>query len=167
MILKKIKSVQLIGIILFVIYILLIVANFVFDYLGDYANLILSIVLAMISLNQIYKGVLLRSSTTLWFAMSLILSAICLVVFELLKLNPIKYYFIFPILPIFSSIINLVIFSNLIYIKIIIINLSIILPIFIMYFTNINYWYIIAIGVASFLLCIFICKCLKFSKEKV
>lgn len=164
---KKIKIVQLIGLVLFVIYIALIVADLVFNYFGEYGNLILSIFLFVISLNLIYKGVVIRSGSTLWFSISLILFAISIVIFELLNVDPLRYYFIFPIIPIISSLINVAIFENLIYIKVIIINISIIIPIFIMYFTNLSIWWIMGVGVISNILGVLICRHISFDKEKV
>lgn len=165
--LKKIKVVQLIGIGLFVLYVFMILTDIIFEYLGDYANMALSVVLAIISLNMIYKGVLLRSSSTLWFALSLILFAITIVVFELLKIDPIKYYYVFGLIPIISSLINVAIFKNLIYIKVIIINITIIIPIFLMYFSSLNMWWIAGIGFMGIILGVLICRMIKMDKEKV
>ena len=158
---------QLIGIGLFVLYVFMILTDIIFEYLGDYANMALSVLLAVISLNMIYKGVLLRSSSTLWFALDLILFAITIMIFELMKTNPIEYYFVFALIPIISSIINVAIFKNLIYIKVIIINISIIIPIFIMYFTNLSIWWLLTIGVIGIVLSVLLCRMIKMDKEKM
>lgn len=164
---RKIRVVQLIGIALFLVYMGLIVADILFGYLGNYGELVLSILLAIISINLIYKGMLIRSSSTLWFAVSLILFAIAIVVFELLKVSPLDYYWIFSIIPIISSLINVAIFQNLIYIKVIILNISICIPIFIKYFSALNVWWIVAIAGVSVLMGILLCRCINFSKENV
>lgn len=164
---KEIKKVQLIGFGLFVIYCFLIVADLLFDYWGDYSNLALSILLAVISLNMIHKGMLLRSGSTLWFAVSLILFAILIIIFEIINIDPFQYYFVFTFIPIIASLINVAIFQNLIYIKVIIINISIILPILIMYFTDLSIWWIIGIGVVGLIAGIIVCRNIVFNKEKV
>lgn len=164
---RKIKVAQLIGIGLFIIYIGLIITDITFDYLGDYVNLSLSIMLALISLNMIYKGVLLRSSSALWFAVLLILFAITIVAFELGSVDPLEYYFVFALIPIISSLINVAIFKNLIYIKVIIINISIIIPISLMYFTGLSVWWLIVIGLVSIIAGVLVCRMIRMDKEKM
>lgn len=162
---RKIQVVQLIGIVLFVTYIALIATDIIFNYLRDYKVLILSSVLAIISLNLISKGVLLKSSSTLWFAITLLLMAIIIVIMHLMDIMPGKYYFIFAIVPIFSSIINLAIFHNLIYIKVIILNVSILIPILIIYFLDLSIWIYWLITIISILLGIVICRSWNLVKE--
>ena len=68
--------------ILFVFYVVLIVCDFTIDFLGIKSDVLFSIVLAVVSLNLLYKGVLLRSSSTLWFSLNLIIYAILIVIFK-------------------------------------------------------------------------------------
>ena len=162
---KKISIVKWIGIILFFVYITLIVVDLIFEVLGDYRILILSLVLALISMNMISKGVIIKSSSTLWFALTLILFAILIAIFELKNINPTEYYYIFSIIPIISSVINLAIFQNLIYIKVIILNISIVIPIFILYFFQLHLLLNLLIFVISIGLGIIISRGIPLNKE--
>lgn len=164
---KKIRVVQIIGIVLFLVYLILILLDIFNKIFGDYRLLIFSSIMAVVSLNMIFKGVIIRSSSTLWFAIFLIISSILIVVFEILKINIEEFYFVFAIIPIFSSLLNLVVFKNLIYIKVIIINLSILIPIIIQSFNNFNIWLNISIYIISILLGIIICRSINLNKENV
>lgn len=164
---KRIRIVQAVGITLFLVYIGLILVDVMGGLKHEYSYLVFSIVLAIISLNLMYKGHLIGSQSTMWFAISLVLFAISIAVCQILSIEPIDYYFVFALIPIISSIINVAIFFNLFYIKVIILNISIAVPITIMYFFELNIWYIIAIGFASIVLGTLICRCLNFDKEKV
>lgn len=164
---KKIHIVRLIGIVLFVVYLALIILELCIGALGDYAIYILSGVMAIVSLNMINKGVLLKSSSTLWFAITLILWAIVIMVLELCGLEERGYYYVFVLIPIISSLINVAIFRNLIYIKVIIINISIIIPVFIYRFADFNIWWVLAMGLLSIIVGIIICRMINLDKEKI
>lgn len=164
---KRIRIVQLIEILLVLMYVALILSDLVYGLLGESRDTILSIVLAIISISLIHKGVLLKSQSTLWFSMSLVLFAITIISCQLLGVEPVGYYFIFALIPIISSIMNIAIFNNLFYIKVIILNISIAVPIVIMYFTRIELWYIVGIGVLSIVIGMIICRLLSFKKEKI
>lgn len=164
---KKIRVVQIIGIVLFLVYLILILLDIFNKIFGDYRLLIFSSIMAVVSLNMIFKGVIIKSSSTLWFAIFLIISSILIVVFEILKINIEEYYFVFAIIPIFSSLLNLVVFKNLIYIKVIIINLSILIPLIIQSFNNFNIWLNISIYIISILLGIITCRSINLNKENV
>lgn len=164
---KRIRIVQLIEILLVLVYVALILSDLVYGLLGESRDTILSIVLVIISISLMHKGVLLKSQSTLWFSMSLVLFAITIISCQLIGVEPIEYYFIFALIPIISSIINIAIFNNLLYIKVMILNISIIVPVMIMYFTSMKVWHIIVIGLVSVLLGIAICRLLSFKKEKI
>ena len=164
---KRIRIIQIVGIILFVIYVGLFVFDLIWGVLSDLDSLVLSIVLAIVSMSLIYKGVILKSGSTLWFAISLILSAIFLILISLLDLSINDYYYVFAIIPIFASIFNLMIFGNKMYIKVIILNITILLPILIVRFYDLSIWLNILISVGSVILGIVVSRSINFSKEKV
>ena len=164
---KKIKIAQIIGILLFSLYISLLLLDLLWGVLGEINNLIFSCVMAGISLSLIYKGVLLKSSSTLWFAITLILSAIVLIIFNLFGLDLNGYYFIFVLIPIIASIFNLIIFHYKIYIKVIILNISIAIPIFTAHFWFENWWQNLIVGVVAIIIGILICRSINFEREKV
>lgn len=164
---KRIAWVRGIGFVLLIIYIALIITDLWLGVLGDNSVLVFSILMALISINLIHKGILLKSQSTLWFAISLMLFAIAIIVCRLCGVEPIEYYFVFALIPIISSIINVAIFSNMFYIKIIILNISIIIPILILYFSSLSWIYIALIGAISVGVGILICRNLSFDKEKI
>ena len=164
---KKIKIVQIIGILLFIIYLGLFITHLLWGILYDFDVFIFSIILAIISLVSIYKGVLLKSSSTFWFAIFLILTAIFSITINLLYLDINDFYFVFSILPIIASLFNLFIFKYKIYIKVIILNISIAIPVFCMQFLTWQWWINCIVGVISVLAGILICRLINFDKEKV
>lgn len=164
---KKIKIIQIVGITLFIIYIGLILSDILLDYMGDYKIITLSFVLALVSLNSIWKGVVLRSSSTLWFSITLILISITIVILDLNELLVENYYFIFVLIPIISSLINLAIFHNLIYIKVIILNISIAIPTILHYFYKLNGWWNFLSFGTCIVLGITICRLWNLDKENV
>jgi len=164
---KRVKIVQLIGIILFVVYIVFILlSSLAVKVFVGRENIIFSIILAMLSITLIYKGTLLKSSSTLWFAINLVSYAILIVVFEITQLKFDSEYYLFAIIPIFASLINIAVFNYLIYIKVILLNLSIILPIIIYRFTSINLIWTIVIACSSIILGIVLCRTIYFKREK-
>ena len=164
---KKIRIIQVIGIVLFIIYFGLFVLDLVWELLSDWDAMIFSVILALISLSLIYKGVLLKSSSTLWFSINLILSAIFLIIINLLYLDLNEYYYIFSLIPIISSLFNLFIFKYKIYIKVIILNISVIIPIIALQFFDLEWWIIVVISVVAIALGVLICRSINFEREKV
>ena len=110
---------------------------------------------------------MLKSTSTLWFGLSLILYALAIVTFELIAFDAEKYYYLFVLIPIFSSLIVLAVFSNLIYIKVIIFNLSIAIPIIIYNIFWLTWWWASIIGVVCVGFAIVLCRMISFKKEKV
>lgn len=164
---KKIRLVQIISVILFLLYVSLIILKLIWNKNSDNNNLIFSILLAIVSMNLIYKGKILKSTSTLWFGLCLILYAITIIIFELFKYDLSKYYCFFTIIPIFSSLIVLAIFNNLIYIKVIILNVSIAIPIIFYNIFWLTWWWGCIIGVVSIAIGIILSRCLNIGKEKV
>lgn len=161
---KKIVIIEIIGLLLFVSYIVLFVLDVSLGLLGDNATLILSVVLALVSIILMLEGFTLKSSSTLWFAICLIIFSIFIIIS---KLNP--NGFISPVayacIPVLASIINLIIFNYKIYYKLLIINASIIIPVAVDTYLDINVWWKVAVWTGSVLLGIFVCRCIKFKKS--
>jgi len=164
---KRIRIVQIIGVTLFIIYFGLFLLDLIWGLLNDTNAIIFSIILALISISLIYKGVLLKSSSTLWFAINLILCAIFLIVISLLDLSIDDFYFVFSLIPIVASVCNLFIFRYNIYIKVIILNISIIIPIILLQFFNLIWWVVLIVAIVSISLGILICRSINFGREKV
>ena len=164
---KKIKVIQVIGFVLFALYVGLFAIDLIWGVLGETNGIIFSCILAIISLSLLYKGFLLRSSSTMWFAMTLILSAILLITFDLFFVDTQKFYFVLAFVPIVASIFNLLIFKYIIYIKVIILNISIIIPILVARFWTTEWWIVALIGLASITIGILICRYMNLGKEKV
>lgn len=162
---KKIDIVKWIGIILFFVYISILIIDIFSGFLGDYNIIVISLILSIISINSVVKGRLIKSSSTMWFAITLILFSILIVIFELKNIKPLDYYFVFSIIPIISSVINLAIFENLIYIKVIIFNISIIIPITIQYFFKLQVFLIAIVSILSIVVGILVCRQISLSKE--
>lgn len=163
---SKLKKVQIIGFILFTMYIGAIILDVALDIFGDYRLIIFSVLLAIISLNLIYKGVLIKSASTMWFANTLMMFAITIIVFEIIGRDVMQYYYVFSFVPIISSLVNLAIFNNFIYIKVIIINISIIVPICVTYFVSLSIWWQIVLWTMSIIIGIIICRMMNVNKEK-
>lgn len=164
---KKIKIIQIIGISLVLIYVVLLISDLVWGYLGDTNTLVFSVILVCIGLNLIHKGVLLKSTSTLWFAMCLIIFAICIIILKLNNKNVQDFAYLFGVIPLISSFINLALFGDKIYIKVIILNMSILVPIFTSQCLNLQWFINVGIGVISFILGIIICRHINLDKEKI
>lgn len=164
---KKIKIIQIIGISLVFIYLALLISDVVWGYLGDINTLVFSVILVCIGLNLIRKGVLLKSTSTLWFAMCLIIFAICIIILKLNNQDTQDFAYLFGIIPLIASFINLAIFGAKIYIKVIILNVSILVPIFTSQFLNFQWFINVGIGVISLVLGILICRNINLDKEKI
>lgn len=161
---KKIVIIEILGLLLFVSYIVLFVLDVSLGLLGDNATLILSVVLALVSIILMFEGFTLKSSSTLWFAICLIIFSIFIIIS---KLNPNDYIspVVYTCIPVFASIINLIIFNYKIYYKLLIINASIIIPVAVDTYLDINVWWKVAVWTGSVLFGIFVCRCIKFKKS--
>ena len=137
---KRVKIIQIIGSLLVFVYLGLFVSNVIFGYLGALDTFIFSILLVAIGFDLIWKGVLLKSSSTLWFAICLILWAILILILKLYNQNIQEYIFVFASIPLIPSALNMIVFKNSIYLKVIIINISIIVPILLMQFLTLSWW---------------------------
>ena len=164
---KKIRLVQIVGIILFIGYIILLIVDGINGFLGNYSQLVLSIVMAVIGLNLIIKGSVIKSNSTMWFAIVLISISVTIIIAGLLEINLIKNNYIFAVVPLFASFLNLIIFNNLTYIKVIIVNISIIVPMVIEYFYSFEFYWSIGLFVISILIGIMICRLINWGKEKI
>ena len=164
---KKIRIVQFLGIVLFVAYLIVFVIDLVRGILGDYKELIFSLFMAIIGINLIIKGVLIKSNSTLWFANVLITMALTIAVLRYLKVDVVENYYLFTIIPIIASVINLVVFKNLIYIKVIIINVTVIVPTMLQFLKNFDIYWTIGMFVISILIGVLVCRLINFDKENV
>ena len=164
---KKIRIVQFFGIVLFVAYLILFVIDLIRGILGDYKEAIFSLFIAIIGINLIVKGVLIKSNSTLWFANVLISMALLIVVLKYLGFVIDEHYYLFTIIPIFASVINLIVFKNLIYVKVIIINVTIIVPTISQFLNQFDIYWTAGMFVISILIGVLVCRLINFDKEKV
>lgn len=155
---KRVKIIQIIGSLLVFVYLGLFVSNVIFGYLGALDTFIFSILLVAIGFDLIWKGVLLKSSSTLWFAICLILWAILILILKLCNQNIQEYIFVFASIPLIPSALNMIVFKNSIYLKVIIINISIIVPILLMQFLTLSWWWLVLMATASVVVSIVICR---------
>ena len=163
----RLKIVSFAGIFLFFIYLFLLITEWLYGYLGDYKDIIFSCVLAVVSLTLIFKGLLIKSTSTIWFSLCLILYALSIVVFDIINLNYLKYYSIFAFIPVISSLIILAIFKNLLYIRLIILNIFVACPIILNNIFNFKTWLFIIILIFAIILSVFVCRWIHFDKEKL
>ena len=155
---KRVKIIQIIGSLLVFVYLGLFVSNVIFGYLGALDTFIFSILLVAIGFDLIWKGVLLKSSSTLWFAICLILWAILILILKLYNQNIQEYNFVFASIPLIPSALNMIVFKNSIYLKVIIINIFIIVPILLMQFLTLSWWWLVLMATASVGVSIVICR---------
>ena len=155
---KRVKIIQIIGSMLVFVYLGLFVSNVIFGYLGALDTFIFSILLVAIGFDLIWKGVLLKSSSTLWFAICLILWAILILILKLYNQNIQEYNFVFASIPLIPSALNMIVFKNSIYLKVIIINIFIIVPILLMQFLTLSWWWLVLMATASVGVSIVICR---------
>ncbi len=155
---KRVKIIQIIGSLLVFVYLGLFVSNVIFGYLGALDTFIFSILLVAIGFDLIWKGVLLKSSSTLWFAICLILWAILILILKLYNQNIQEYIFVFASIPLIPSALNMIVFKNSIYLKVIIINIFIIVPILLMQFLTLSWWWLVLMATASVGVSIVICR---------
>lgn len=164
---KKIRLVQAVGIVLFIGYLILLLIDAINGFLGNNTQLVLSVIMAVIGINLIFKGTIIKSSSTMWFANVLISLSVTIIVANLLRVEMRQVYYLMAIIPLFASIVNLIVFNNLTYIKVIIINISIIAPIIIEYFYGFDIYWSIGLFVISILIGVMVCRLINLDKEKV
>ncbi|MBE5739039.1 MAG: hypothetical protein E7354_04870 [Clostridiales bacterium] len=163
---KKIRAIKYISIALFIWYISLIVMAYKTQYFEDKSNLYFSLLLASISLIMSFKGVVLKSYSTLWFALSLILYALIIILLEMKNIDYNSYKYFFILLPIVASLI-LVAFGQKVYLKVVILNVSVAIPMLLDYFIELQIWLYIVVFIISVLIGILLCRTFGFDKETV
>lgn len=164
---KRIRIVQLLGFLLVIIYIGLFIIDANFGLLQDMDTSVFSILLVLIGINLIHKGAIIASSSTLWFANNLIFGAITILLLNYLQLNLRDFIYIFAIIPIIPSLINLIILKVKIYVKVLILNASFIIPVLIFQFAYVQWYWILIVSVASLFLGVIICRNINLDKEKI
>ena len=95
----------------------------------------------------------------------MILFAITIAVLQLFKYDVDRLSYLWSIIPIIPSIINLVAFKNYLYIKLIIINIFVLLPLCIIHYISLNIWIEVAIIIGFLITSIVVCRLIKFNKE--
>lgn len=163
---KKIKVVQIIGIMLVLLYVALVLTNLIWGVI-DHSAFLFSIVIVLVGANLIYKGKLLKSASTLWFAFNLIFGAILIIILELLKLEIQDFGYIFAFVPMLASMFILVILRTKIYIKVMIINISVIIPLLVYKFAQIEWYFALIIAIICIVASIVICRNINLDKEKI
>lgn len=164
---KKIRVVQFFGIMLFVAYLIVFVIDLYRGFLGDYQEFVFSFIMALIGINLLIKGVIIKSNSTLWFANVLIALSLTIVILEYLSLDINENYYLLTFVPILASVINLIVFKNLIYVKVIIINVTVIIPTILQFINEFDFYWTVGLFVISILIGIFICRLINFDKENV
>lgn len=163
---RKIRAIKYIGLLLSIIYLLTILGVCFTEYIGGTENLVFSILLAVLSVFSCFKGSMIKSFSTLWFGITLILYAFLIIIFEVTEFSYFDYIYVFAFLPIVTSLI-FVCFKKFNYIKVVIINLSIAIPILLSNILDVKLWLNIAIFSISILIGIFVCRLINISREKV
>ncbi len=163
---RKIRAIKYLGIILSIIYLFVIVVAYYTEYISGTENLIFSVLLAVLSLFSCFKGSMIRSFSTLWFGITLILYALLIIIFEVKNFSYSEYIYVFAFLPIITSLI-FICFRKLNYIKVMIINLSIAIPILLSNIFEIKIGLNIAIFSVSILVGIIVCRLINTHREKV
>lgn len=163
---KKIRAIKYVGLALFVVYVVTIILASFTNYFGDYGVIAFSLVLASVAFHLFYKGAVLKSFSTLWFALCLILYALCILVFEIWNIGYSSYSFLFVFLPILPSVFILA-FGKVIYLKVIILNLSIALPLLLFNYMNLSIWLKFGVFTISIVLGVLISRCIYVGKEKI
>lgn len=163
---RKIRAIKYVGIALFVVYVVTIIFAHFTNFFGDYDVIAFSLVLASVALHLFYKGAVLKSFSTLWFALCLILYALCILAFEVWNIEYEDYFYLFAFLPILPSVL-MVAFGRVTYLKVIIVNLSISLPLLLFNYFNLSFWLKLASFAISISLGIVISRCIYIGKEKI
>lgn len=164
---SKIRIVQILGFVLCLAYITILILNMFWGVFPNINNLIFSIILAIVSFELLFKAVIIKSTSTMWFALSLILYALIIIIFERLSLNYKSMAYVFAFLPIISSLIILLLFNNYIYIKLIILNMSIAIPITLFNLLDLKWWIFAIILTIGILFGILLSRMVNLDKEKV
>lgn len=162
----KIRALKCIGLVLVVAYVLTILLAYKGSYFGNYNVLAFSLVLTLVSLGLCYKGSVLKSYSTLWFALSLILYALLILIFEIKNIEYSHLIYLFAFLPILPSLL-LVCLGKFAYIKVIIINLSLALPLLVINILEMALWLKIGVFTVSVLLGLLVSKFFSLDKEKI
>lgn len=164
---KRIRIVQLLGFLLVLIYAILFVIDAKFGLLKDMGRWIFSLLIVLIGINLICKGAIISSSSTMWFANNLIFVAIAIVVIDYLQLDINNYIIVFSVIPIIPTLINLIILKVKIYVKVFILNVSIIIPVIFFQFAWLEWYWILIVAIFSLSLGIFVCRNIDLDKEKM
>lgn len=162
----KIRIIKYLGIVLFIVYLVTVVLAFTTSYFGDLNIIAFTFVLALVSLHLCYKGAVLHSYSTLWFALNLVLYALLILYFEIMNIEYNSFYFLFTFLPLIPSLI-IVFWGKVGYLKVIILNLSVALPLTIFNFVTLDLWLQIGVFTFSILLGMFISKLFSLGKERI
>ena len=108
--------------------------------------------MALIGINLLIKGVIIKSNSTLWFANVLIALSLTIVILEYLSLDINENYYLLTFVPILASVINLIVFKNLIYVKVIIINVTVIIPTILQFINEFDFYWTAGLFVISILI---------------
>ncbi len=164
---KKIKIIQCIGLVFVLLYVILVTLNLGFGLLEGKSTFIFSIIIVIVGFNLLFKGAIIKSASTLWFSLNLIFGAIFIIVLEITGGDIYQFYFVLGIIPILASLINLAILRTKIYTKVIILNVSLLIPILLIRFTKIGWLWVTIIGTITFILGIVICRNINLDKEQI
>lgn len=151
---------------MFVMYASTTILAYSTNLFGDYEVVAFSLVLASVALHLFYKGAVLKSFSTLWFGLSLILYALIILAFEIWKIGYAEYLFLFAFLPILPSILMFAL-GRAIYLKVIIFNFSIAVPLVIFNYVSLNFWLQFGVFTISIAVGILISRCTHIGKEKI
>ncbi len=127
-------------------------------------DLLASILFALLSIILLYKGIIVYSQSTCWFGLNMILVAILLLLFDLLKISNF-YNYLYAFIPIISSLIIIAVYSNLLYIKVIVLDVSIAIPLITFWYITTDWWWQALAYVAMVFAGIIICRNIDISKE--
>ncbi len=147
-------------------YILTILLAYKGSFWGDKSVIAFSVVLTLVSLGLCYKGAVLKSYSTLWFALNLVLYALLILIFEIRNIDYLNLLYLFAFLPLISSLI-LVCFGKFAYFKVIILNLSVALPLLAFEFWEMVLWLKIGVFAISILLGVLTSKLFSLGKERI
>lgn len=162
---RKIRAIKFIGIILFVGYVLIGIMAYMERLVSRTDNILFSVLLAILSIFVCFKGSILKSYSTLWFGITLILYALLIVTFEVVKFDYMGYSYVFAFLPLITSTL-FICFKKFNYIKIFIINLTIAIPVMFVNILNLKLWLNIAVFTISIIIGIVVCKLIDLSRER-
>ena len=145
-------------------YIVLLVLHTQSYFVGFRYDVLASIMFALLSIMLLYKAIIVYSQSTCWFALNMILVAILLLLFNILNLTE-NFYYLFSIIPIISSIIIIAVYANLLYIKVIVLDISISIPIIVFNYVFLAWWWQVVVYTFSIILGIFVCRKISIFRE--